>query len=99
VSETNTMVGINEESVLDRKRTEIQEIFDAQRKLCHSINNPLTAIMGRAQILQLKQESDPQVIKLVQVVEESAKRVATYVRELSDLIQHGRKLVEKDERR
>jgi hypothetical protein len=34
----------------------------------------------------------------VQVVEESAKRVATYVRELSDLIQHGRKLVEKDER-
>jgi signal transduction histidine kinase len=77
---------------VERIRVELNEILEAQRKLCHNINNPLTAIMGRSQILQLKQENDPQVIKVVQVIEESAKRVAGYVRELSDLIHRGREL-------
>jgi signal transduction histidine kinase len=87
-----TMTGSWETADLDKIRVEMNEILEAQRKLCHNINNPLTAIMGRSQILQLKQGKDPQVIKVVQVIEESAKRVAGYVRELSDLIHRGREL-------
>ena len=74
---------------------ELNTIFEEQRRLCHNINNPLTAIMGRAQILQLKQGNDPAVMKVVQVIEESAKRVASDVRELSDLIHRGKRSIGK----
>ena len=94
MSDSTTVTGTLAETELERVRAEMKELLDAQRKLCHNINNPLTAIMGRAQIMQLRQESDPHVIKMVQVVEESAKRVTTYVRELSSLIEHGRILID-----
>ena len=86
------MTAGRETADVERICFEMNEILEAQRKLCHNINNPLTAIMGRSQILQLKQDKDPQVIKVVQVIEESAKRVAGYVRELSELIHRGREL-------
>ncbi len=71
-------------------RLELREILEAQRKLCHSINNPLTAILGRAQMLQLKGRGDPQLAKTIEIIEESAKRVASDVRQLSELIQRAR---------
>jgi signal transduction histidine kinase len=77
-------------------RVEMREILDVQRKLCHSINNPLTAILGRAQMLQIRGQADPQLAKAIEVIEESAKRVASDVRQLSELIQRGRERLARD---
>lgn len=89
MADSTVTTQVPEREALDRKRAELREIFEEQRKLCHNINNPLTAIMGRAQILQLKQGTDPQLIRVVQVIEDSAKRVAGLVRDLSALIHRG----------
>lgn len=99
MSDPTTSIVSPEHAELARVRAELNEILEAQRKLCHNINNPLTAIMGRAQILQLKQGTDPQLIQVLQVMEEAAKRVAGYVRELSELIRDGRRLAAGESRR
>ena len=71
----------------------LNELFGSIARLCHKINNPLTSIMGRAQMLQLKvkQGPDEQLAKSVGVIEESSKRVADLVQELANLICQGRK--------
>jgi nitrogen-specific signal transduction histidine kinase len=68
----------------------LERVFDAQAKLCHQINNPLTSILGRAQILRLKHGSDPSLAAVAQVIEESAKRIADYVRQLAVVVGEGR---------
>ncbi len=66
--------------------TDLEQLFETQARLCHKINNPLTSIMGRAQILQMKHGSDDRLSKEIQVIEESAKRVAALVREMALII-------------
>lgn len=58
--------------------------------LSHKINNPLTALLGRAQILRLKKGTDPAVCKAAEVIEDSARRIADYVRELAHVVKEGR---------
>jgi signal transduction histidine kinase len=72
---------------------QLGELLGAVSRLCHKINNPLTSIMGRAQMLQMKvkQGQDEQLAKSVAVIEESAKRVAALVQELANLICQARK--------
>jgi signal transduction histidine kinase len=70
------------------------DLFGSISRLCHKINNPLTSIMGRAQMLQMRVATgsvDEKTAKSVVVIEESAKRVAGLVQELANLISHGRK--------
>jgi nitrogen-specific signal transduction histidine kinase len=69
---------------------QLERLFDAQAKLCHQINNPLTSILGRAQILRLKHGSDPSLAAVAQVIEESAKRIADYVRQMATVVAEGR---------
>lgn len=57
--------------------------------LIHKINNPLTALLGRAQILRARAQSDPQVLKAAQVIEESAMRIAEISREMSHLLRNA----------
>jgi signal transduction histidine kinase len=72
---------------------QLGELLGSVSRLCHKINNPLTSIMGRAQMLQLKvkQGQDEQLAKSIAVIEESAKRVAALVQELANLVCHARK--------
>lgn len=74
---------------------QLGELFGSISRLCHKINNPLTSIMGRAQILQLKIKpgggGDQQLTKSVGVIEESARRVAELIQELANLVCQGRK--------
>jgi signal transduction histidine kinase len=58
--------------------------------LSHEINNPLTSLMGRAQMLQMKQGNEPHVKKAAQVIEESSRRIADYIRELAQVVREGR---------
>jgi len=70
------------------------ELFASVARLCHKINNPLTSIMGRAQMLQMKVQQgdgDEKLGRSVEVIEESSKRVAALVQELANLICQGRK--------
>jgi signal transduction histidine kinase len=71
----------------------LRELFQSLSRLCHKINNPLTSVMGRAQMLQLKVQpgQDEQLARSITVIEESARRVADLVQELAGLVCQGRK--------
>ena len=58
--------------------------------LSHQINNPLTSLMGRAQILRMRRDTDPKVQKAAKVIEESARRIAEYIRELATVAREGK---------
>jgi signal transduction histidine kinase len=60
------------------------------RALNHDINNPLTALMGRTQLLRMTQ-TDPQVVKAAAVIEESAGRIAGLMKQLAQVVREGRK--------
>jgi PAS domain-containing protein len=57
--------------------------------LTHQINNPLTSLMGRAQILRMKAKGDEDVLKAAGVIEESARRIAGLIQDLSELAKTG----------
>ena len=61
--------------------------------LAHKINNPLTSLLGRAQILKLKLDTDPALRKAADVVEESARRIADHVRELAGVVRDARRVL------
>ena len=75
----------------ERQRLEDQiERFACLADLAHKINNPLTSVMGRAQLLRLKQDGDPAVKKAVGVIDEATQRIAAYVRELAQIVRVGK---------
>ncbi len=81
-------------SAIDDTSEKLGGLFDELLVLCHKINNPLTSVLGRAQIMQLKLAGDTESpwTKPIRVVEESAKRVAALVQELANLLCVGRKV-------
>ncbi|MDX1388744.1 MAG: histidine kinase dimerization/phospho-acceptor domain-containing protein [Acidobacteriota bacterium] len=87
------------------RRHRIEKLGEVMRTLgvlSHKINNPLTALMGRAQLLRMA-KSDPKVVKAAEVIEESAGRIAELIRELARVVKEGReegveKLLELDVR-
>ncbi len=58
--------------------------------LSHKINNPLTALLGRAQILQARKFDDPSVAKAAAVIEDASIRIADLIRELAQVVKDGR---------
>ena len=88
------MADLDGASAVDDTSERLAELFDELLVLCHKINNPLTSILGRAQIMQLQLTGDPQspFNKPVRVVEESARRVAALVQELANLLCVSRKV-------
>ena len=74
----------------------LSELFATLGMLSHKINNPLTALMGRAQILRMNQEIDPQMDRMLSVIEDSTKRIAEYTRELSVVVERARSEILED---
>jgi signal transduction histidine kinase len=75
----------------ERHRLErFTELLKTLGVLSHKINNPLTSLMGRAQILRMRKVDDPNVEKAAEVIEESAKRIAEYIRELANVVKEGK---------
>ncbi len=75
----------------ERHRLEkLAEVLRTLGVLSHKINNPLTALLGRAQILKAIRTSDPQVTKAAGVIEESSSRIAELIRELARVVKEGR---------
>jgi len=57
----------------------------------HKINNPITALLGRAQMLRARAHSEPMVEKSVLVIDESAGRITELAKELSKLLKEARR--------
>jgi signal transduction histidine kinase len=77
--------------IAERHRMErFGDLLKSLGVLSHKINNPLTALMGRAQILGMKQDLDPEVRKAAEVIEDSARRIAGYIRELAATVKEGK---------
>ncbi len=78
-------------AVEERVRLEkLAEVLKTLSVLSHKINNPLTALLGRAQILQAQKASDPSVAKAAAVIEEASLRIADLIRELAQVVRDGR---------
>ena len=75
----------------ERHRMEkLSEVLRTLSVLSHKINNPLTSLLGRAQMLKLAAGTDPKVLKAAAVIEESAVRIAELIRELATVVKEGR---------
>ena len=72
---------------------QLDDIFRSLSELSHKINNPLTAVMGRAQLLRGYPDTAPKVLKTAEIIEESAARIAVLVREVARLVKAGREEV------
>jgi signal transduction histidine kinase len=78
-------------AVEERVRLEkLAEVLKTLSVLSHKINNPLTALLGRAQILQALRSTDPSVAKAAAVIEEASLRIADLIRELAQVVREGR---------
>jgi len=69
---------------------ELEETIRLLSVISHEINNPLTALLGRAQILRSKVHGDPRAEKAAQVVEESASRLVDLAKEMSRILKDAR---------
>ncbi len=75
----------------ERHRIEkLAEVLHTLSVLSHKINNPLTSLLGRAQILKATAGADPKAVKAAGVIEESALRIADLIRELARVVKEGR---------
>ena len=78
-------------AVEERVRLEkLAEVLKTLSVLSHKINNPLTALLGRAQILQARKFDDPSVAKAAAVIEDASLRIADLIRELAQVVKDGR---------
>lgn len=73
-----------------QKIERLEEALRVLSVISHKINNPLTALLGRAQILKAKAQGDPNFEKAASVIEESASRIADLARELSRTLKDAR---------
>lgn len=66
------------------------DVYERLAVLTHKINNPLTSLLGRTQILQVQRRDDPVLIKALAVICDSAQRIATLVREVATIAREGK---------
>jgi signal transduction histidine kinase len=64
--------------------TQLSRIHDLVAYLRHEINNPLTGVMGQAQLL-LRGDLSPEVRRRVEIIEQLAVRIRDTVAELRDV--------------
>jgi signal transduction histidine kinase len=93
--ELEAVLAALEAEITARERRDIERMQEMMQKLgmlSHKINNPLTSLLGRAQLLRVSKDTDPKVGKAAEVIEESARRIADHIRELANLVSEGREL-------
>ena len=70
--------------------SEQDQIWDRLADLSHKINNPLTSLLGRAQLLRQRGNTDPYVARAAEVIEDCSRRIADHLREISALVKEHR---------
>jgi signal transduction histidine kinase len=66
----------------------INETAGQARKLCHDINQPLTVIMARSELILLKLAADDSNRKAVEQIHEQAEKMSDLVEQLRALIKN-----------
>jgi len=92
-SEVVLVTDVTERNRAVEERVRLEKLAEALKTLSvlsHKINNPLTALLGRAQILQAHKTNDPGVVKAAAVIEEASLRIADLIRELAQVVKDGR---------
>lgn len=92
-AEVVLVTDVTQRAAAMEERLRLARLADVLRTLSvlsHKINNPLTALLGRAQILSARKSDDPHVVKAAAVIEESAQRIADLIRELASVVREGR---------
>jgi PAS domain-containing protein len=83
---------VGEESDAASMRAEMAARLSELSTLGHRINNPLTVLIGRMQILRMRADStDPALRKIADSVEEASRRIADDIRALSNVIKQIRR--------
>jgi len=68
------------------RKERINAILETAATLNHEINNPLTAVLGNIQLLLMRRDDlDEELLKKLQVVEESALRIRTVMRKMMNI--------------
>lgn len=67
--------------LLEEKDANLDEIADLVSRVRHEINNPLTGVIGQAQLL-LRSDLEPKVRHRVETIEQLAIRIRDIVAEL-----------------
>ncbi len=81
---------MHDQQVEDRYRAErLALVMKTLSVLSHKINNPLTTLLGRAQMLKML-GTDPKITKAADAIEQASKRIAAYVAELALAVKEGR---------
>jgi signal transduction histidine kinase len=71
-------------ALLIEKDAKLDEIADLVSRVRHEINNPLTGVIGQAQLL-LRADLDPTVRSRVEKIEQLATRIRDIVAKLRDV--------------
>lgn len=71
-------------ALIDEQEARLQEIADLVAHVRHGINNPLTGVMGQAQLL-LRMNLPPEVRQRVQSIEQLALRIRDTTAELRNI--------------
>ncbi|MCP3980473.1 MAG: hypothetical protein GY716_14320 [bacterium] len=61
---------------------EVRDLCAEVGQLCHKINNPLTSVMGRIQMMRLTEDPDEKTGRALDKMEESSQQIASLVRKL-----------------
>ena len=72
------------EDQLANYRQRLDEIVELVARIRHEINNPLTGVLGQAQLL-LREELDDRARKRVQTIEELSIRIRDIVAQLREV--------------
>ena len=80
---------MTEEELLEKLTEQLATLLD----LAHKINNPLTSVMGRAQLLRMQGPTEPGVIKAVDVIDDAAQRITAYVRQVAQIAREGQETI------
>jgi|SRR2546421_9015613 len=84
-------------SIIEECEARLTEIADLVARVRHEINNPLTGVLGQAQLL-LREELSPAARKRVETIEQLASRIRDTVAQLREVQRPREKQERRDEK-
>jgi signal transduction histidine kinase len=76
------------DELVAKYRSKLEEVADLVARIRHEINNPLTGVLGQAQLL-LREELSDRARKRAQTIEELAMRIRDIVAQLREVQRPG----------
>lgn len=84
-------------SIIEECEARLAEMADLVARVRHEINNPLTGVIGQAQLL-LREELTPSARRRVETIEQLASRIRNTVAQLRDVQRPREKQAGRDEK-